>query len=330
MKRSDKCCPDYWQALRLLLLVLSLTYLAYFFWKERDNINLAFSFGYEVLSLIIMLQFTNHLTLTVRYQIILEKVAERSIAFRPWFRIFAIGRFLNTLIPQSGILYRSIALKEEFGISYTGFIAAFASFAWLDVILSFSIALMVLLLTSPSSIPDLAVLRAAVSLILIVLIITPSLFLILSSRIPFTSSKLLWAKSKMEEVLKLTLSSVKDYRYLVSSFALGFASFIQVCMVFYLCFSALSYSSTLVGAVVFCSMYRLSSYVQITPGNLGIQELAFALVAAFTGISFVQAVIVSAILRVTGFFMIFVLGGVTGGFRAIRHKEEEKEESQAY
>jgi hypothetical protein len=70
--------------------------------------------------------------------------------------------------------------------------------------------------------------------------------------------------------------------------------------------------------VLFFVLSQLSTYVQITPGNLGVFELGFGALGSQLGIGLVGGLLVAALIRVTGYIALLIAGLALGGIKAAR------------
>jgi hypothetical protein len=59
---------------------------------------------------------------------------------------------------------------------------------------------------------------------------------------------------------------------------------------------------------VFYALYRLTFHVNITPGNIGIRELAYGLLCAQADVGMSKGILVSAELRILSTVVLLVLG----------------------
>ena len=123
--------------LRWLLAIACLTYLAKFFYDSRSDLSIALSLNGWVLTGIVAMQLLYYLLQGERLRIVMIKCSGRKLPALPWLKLFIIGRFLNTIFAQAGNVSRGIILKRDYGVSYTRYIAANASMAWMDTGMNF-------------------------------------------------------------------------------------------------------------------------------------------------------------------------------------------------
>ena len=99
----------------------------------------------------------------------------------------------------------------------------------------------------------------------------------------------------------------------VGLIGLGIALFM-----FGLAFEALDIDVSVSTVVVFFVLLQLSTYVNITPGNLGLLELGFGALGAQLGIGLVGGLLVAALIRISGYSALVLAGVSVGGIEALR------------
>ncbi len=246
------------------------------------------------------------------------KLAERSVGFWPWLQLFVLGRFLNLFVPQAGNVYRGVELKRRFGIGYTRFVAAFVNAPWVAMVMNFLIGAVVVGLAQPEARVGAWPLGLLLGLAALVTAAAPVLALPLLALVPQRWRALAWLHTRLAETLQVTLASLRDARYLARVLAWTLAAFVQAVALLWLCFVALGADVGLAQAVAFYVLLQLSTYLAVTPGNLGLQELAFGFLALGMGGGAVEGVVVSGLLRVTGVIALLLTALPMGGVQALR------------
>lgn len=307
---------------RAILVVLCVAYLVRFFYKGKDSLDIVFNLNFITIFYIITLQLLYHLLVSYRFQLVLEKCSGSKLPFFPWFKIFVLGRFFNTVFLQAGNVYRSVRLKQDHNISYTRYISSFTSFAWMDTCINLIITMVVIIVLNP----DFRIGQFIAWKILTVLTITiaaiPILAEALLRKMNFKNKYLHWSHSKLSEVLTVSIQNLKDRVYLLKIILLGLVVFLRTCVLFYICFLSFDIHVNLPTLAVFYALFKLSTYVNLTPGNLGVQELAYGFLSEQMGIGMAQGILVSAFIRVIGTCVIFVLGLIFGGIDLLRHRKD--------
>lgn len=264
-----------------------------------------------------------------RFHVVLVRLAERAVGFWPWLRLFTVGRFLNLFVPQAGNVYRAVELKRRFDVGYTRFIAAFVNAPWIAMVLNFAIGAALLgLLQSATRVAGVPLWLALAGAALVTAA-APFVLVVLLPLVPQRFRWVGWLHGRVSEMLRLTLESLRDARYLLWVMAWTAASFAQAVLMLWVCFTALGLPAGLAEAVAFYVLLQLATYVALTPGNLGLQELAFAGLAAGFGGGAVEGVLVSGLIRVTGVVALVALALPFGGVEALRESRRPRPSTTA-
>ena len=253
-----------------------------------------------------------------RFHVVLVRLADRAVGFWPWLRLFVVGRFLNLFVPQAGNVYRGVELKRRFDVRYTRFFAAFVNAPWVAMVLNFAFgaALLGVLQSSASvsAVPVWLALAAAA----VATAAAPFVLALILPLVPQRIRWVVWLHGRLTEMLVVTLDSLRDARYVGRVVAWTAAAFAQAVVMLWVCFTALGVTVGLAEVVAFYVLLQLATYVAVTPGNLGLQELAFAGLATGMGGGAVEGVLVSGLVRVTGVVALLALALPLGGVEALR------------
>jgi hypothetical protein len=218
-----------------------------------------------------------------------------------------MARFYNMFFAQTGNIYRGVEIKRRFGISYTDYVSASVSFGWMDICLDLIITGAIIILVRPDF--KLGVFKAYqfVALLLFVIICLPILADLVLKRIPIKIPSLLWIKTKLSEVLTATTTNIKDLPYLAKIVIWGLLVAAQTLIVYYILFIGFEIKLDIPSLMLFYAVLKLSSAVIITPGNIGIQEIAFGVLSTQIGSGMAQGILICAISRVLGSSIIIIL-----------------------
>ena len=102
----------------------------------------------------------------------------------------------------------------------------------------------------------------------------------------------------------------------------GIITFINTVAIFYLCFKSLAITVALPSLALFYVVLHLSVQIIVTPGNLGVRELAYGILSDQMNIGMAQGLIVSVILRILGTSIVIVLGSFFGGIDLLRRRKD--------
>lgn len=261
---------------------------------------------------------------SVRFHVVLVRFAERPVGFWPWTRLFVLGRFLNLFVPQAGNVYRAVELRRRFDVRVQSFLVAFVNAPWLAMILNFGFGAAFVGLLAPSAAvagwPLWALLVAATLVTSLAPIVALPLLPLFPERLRWAA----WLRARLGEMVGVTLRSVREPRYLARVTWWTLLAFIQASAMLWLGFVALGIPVGVAEAIAFYVLLQLATYVQVTPGNLGLQELAFAALSAGFGATVADGILVSTIVRVTGVIALVVAALPMGGLEALRLTRAER------
>lgn len=306
--------------LKLVIFLLCAGYIVKYFYSNWDSLQIAFKINKLMIICIVLFSITTLLTFSYRFKIIMHKCSGKNPPFWKWFKIIMLARFYNLFFAQSGNIYRGMELKKQFGISYTDYVSASVSFAWMDICLDLILSEIIIILVRPDF--KLGTVKAYqfVALILIIILCLPILADVLLKRIPLKASALLWLKSKLSEVFTATINNIKDLAYLAKIIIWGLLVAAQTLVVYYILFISFDIKLDIPSLVLFYALLKLSSAVIITPGNIGVQEIAFGFLSSQIGGGMAQGILISAISRVLGSSIIIILAVILGGTGLIPKK----------
>jgi uncharacterized membrane protein YbhN (UPF0104 family) len=255
---------------------------------------------------------------SARFHVVLVRFAERPVGFWPWTRMFVIGRFLNLFVPQAGNVYRAVELRRRFDVSVQSFLVAFVNAPWLAMILNFLFgALFVGLLAPAAEVagwPLWALLAAATVGTSLAPIVAIAMLPLFPARFRWAA----WSRARLAEMVSVTLRSVREPGYLARVGWWTLLAFVQASAMMWIGFVALGIPVGVAEAIAFYVLLQLATYVQLTPGNLGLQEFAFAALSAGFGATVADGVLVSTIVRVTGVIALVATALPVGGLEALR------------
>jgi len=253
-----------------------------------------------------------------RFHVVLVQLADRPVGFWPWLRLFVVGRFLNLFVPQAGNVYRGVELKRRFEVRYTRFFAAFVNAPWVAMVLNFAFGAVLLGVLQASARVAGVPVWLALGVAAVATAAAPFVLALLLPLAPQRFRWVAWLHGRLGEMLRVTLASLRDARYVGRVVVWTAAAFAQAVAMLWVCFAALGVSVGLAEVVAFYVLLQLATYVAVTPGNLGLQELAFAGLATGMGGGAVEGVLVSGLVRVTGVVALVAMALPLGGVEALR------------
>ncbi len=314
--------------IKLIILFVSIAYISHFFYKNWNTIEIGFRFNKLIIGLILILSLSALITYAYRLKIILDKCAGTSPLFWNWFKIIILGRFLNLIFSQMGNIYRGIELKKNYQISYTNYISTFVSFVWMDLCLNLIISEFVIVFLNP----DIKICNYNITNILLLIVLFTFLSPIFAKfflQLFFKKFRwFLWINSKLTEVLTITLNNLKDFRYMTKFILLGLFVLAQTLAGYFLLFLSFEIKLSFPTLIIFYTLLKFSTFVVITPGNMGIQEIAFGFLGEQMGIGMAQGILVSAVGRVISTSIIILSGIIFGGVGLLKRRKEYTKENE--
>lgn len=312
----------YKKILRWVLAACCLAYIIWFFAKNTEKLRLVLNLHPLILVGLACLFVLGHSLYSYRFKIVLEKCSGGSIPFWPWFKMVMLGRFLSTFAPQAGNIYRGVCLKKNYQVSYTRYASSFFSFTWMDTCINMIYTVAIVLVVKPDlRIANFKALDFLVPLTTAIAV-TPILLVFVFRLIKFRSRFLSWLHAKLSEMLTVSVSNLRDGVYMLKLVLTGIIAFINSIAMFYLCFLSLDMPASLPTLALFYVILRLSNHVIITPGNLGIRELAYGILSEQMYIGQAEGILISAIIRVLSICVIISLGTLFGGIDLLRRRKD--------
>ena len=300
--------------------------LVYIVWFFRQNSHELVRLSYlRPLSLVGLagLFVLGHIIYSYRFLIVLKKCSGRSIPLWAWFKIVVLGRFLSTFAPQAGNIYRSVLLKKKYQITYTRYASSFFSFNWLDTCVNIIFATVIILVMQPDlrlgSFVALYFLAALFVLIAVVPLLLETVFRLIT----FRNRWIAWLHGKLSEMLTVSVGNLTDTSYLLKIILSGVFSLVNTVAIFYLFFLGLDLDVNLPVLVLFYVVLKLSNQIIITPGNLGVREIAYGILSEQMQIGMAEGMLIALCVRLMGTSILIILAGLFGGSELLKPCEKK-------
>lgn len=295
-------------------------FIVHLFATEQANLGLLSRISLHDIVVITLLQAGQLLLNAFRYLLIVEKCSGQSIAFIPWLRVYVFARLVNLILPQAGNVYRALRLKKLFQVSYTRYAGSFLAFGWIGASLNLAIAAAAVALWAPEL--QFGTVSAHWWLLMLALGFAcgPLVLDQAVRRIP-AQGRLLRMRASAGEAVGSAVLAVTDLGHFGWAVGLGLSAFTLACLVFYVSFLSLGIELGAGELALFYAVLQLSTYVQLTPGNLAVQEIAFGLMGEHIGIGMGEGIVVAALLRLCGYAALALLAapmGILNLFRQMR------------
>jgi uncharacterized membrane protein YbhN (UPF0104 family) len=302
--------PAWWRTAGLTAFqVACVGYVAHGLWRERAELSHALSLSLAALVVLGVLHVVAHAQRTLEFTYMLRRLGVRE-PFGDGFWLTAAGYLLNHLPLNAGLIMRAALLKQDHALPYTSYISLTMVNALVNVAVGALIGLVAAgsgWLGALSGAPALA-LFAALAAASIAPLCLPGRFAprgrgFVARRLRLLLDGLVLIRGNGSGLALLALLAVS--RLLSTSARL------------WICFGALGASISLSGAALLGWGSVLFTLINITPGNLGLRELALSVVAAQLGSSQVIGMAATSMDRVV-LLAYIVLVGIPGMYRIRR------------
>jgi len=269
--------------------------------------------GPLVLTGLCALVVLNQALMSLRFAQIMKHMGAPNVGLLAWFRLTSVGQMLNLFVPQLGNVYRGVTLKRDYGITYLTWATGLVSFVWLDMVGGLLIAVLAISKLEPGLrfAGMSAVLLLALGLFFI--FFGPIVAALVMERLPSRSGFIGRTQARLTSLLSTASAAARSPRLMLRFFGLNVLVTIGQTATLWLAFHSVGASIHLSGLLLFQILVKLTSQVVVTPGNLGITELAFGALARGSARTLEQGIAVSLLLRAVGSAMVVLLGALSGG-----------------
>jgi hypothetical protein len=262
---------------------------------------------------IALLAISNQWLMAWRFKLVMKQCAGADIPHATWFRLTSVGQFLNLLFPQIGHLHRALVLKRDFGTSYVAYTSGMLVFFWFDLLTSFLFAVLVVGVQDPGfRVAGLAVLPLLVAAS-VMLVVLPALLRWVAARTRLDWAGVKWGVERVLTVLVSIRDASKSGSFVLRFLLLNVVVVIGHVAVLALAFEAVKCPLGLGDLMMFQVLLKLSNQVMITPGNVGLTELAYGVLAGAASAGVQHGIAAAVLLRTIGTVVIVGLGWALGG-----------------
>jgi uncharacterized membrane protein YbhN (UPF0104 family) len=278
----------------VLVLALELgciAYVAHVLWRERENLAGAFALEPRTLFALFGLMGVAHLQRAFEFTYMLRRLGVRE-PFWDGFLLTGAGFLLNHLPFNAGLIMRATVLKRDHALPYTSYVSLVAVNALVNVSMAAVLGLTTVSLSRPfhvaSALPLLAAFAAMLAGAAVSLSIRPAW-------VP-AGDGFLYRKLR---VFAQGADSVRgNARQLAFLACLASTKIVFAGLRMWLCFGALGHDVSVLAAGLLASTTIVFSLINVTPGNLGLRELALAAIATQLGSSYAVGMAAASVDRV--------------------------------
>jgi uncharacterized membrane protein YbhN (UPF0104 family) len=255
-------------------------------------------------AVLLMAQVAYLVTESLRMQSVLQEAAGMTFGPIVMFRIFVMARILNLVIPQSGNVYRIASLKDQYNAPIVETTGGLAAFVWISVTASLALSTVLTIVSRPGTPDGNTVSAAVLAGLTVAAIAAPWILLALASRITSDSSFL----TKVRRAATAALDVIRHPRILAHFLGYWALSLIVIVIMYSTAFSMVGSIPSIATLIAIYALVQATSFVVITPGNIGIQDLGFAAVAVAFGSEPAVAAAAALIVRISGVAVTALVG----------------------
>ena len=261
----------------LLLQLACVAYVARVLWRERAELSTAFDLSAGAIISLLALMAVAHVQRAYEFTYMLRRLGVKE-PFGEGFLLTGAGFLLNHLPFNAGLVMRATVLKRDHALPYTSYLALVMVNALMNVAMAAVVGLVTVAFTAHGrgTLPLLAAFAA-------MLVGAVTLAFLPVSWVP-EGSHFLWRRLRMlGSGIALLRGNTSNLLLLA---ALAFTKVVVSAVRVSICFGALHAYLSPLPAALLSSTTIVFSLVNVTPGNLGLREVAMAAVSTVIGSSY--------------------------------------------
>lgn len=343
MNKPSRSQKRFFSRAKQLLLIVIFGLLLFYVYRHREEFAFILSLHWLYFFPVVVLNAAGLVLTGFRYYLVLSSVAP-AISFFTVFKYFILGGFINKFIPHGGGVFRLVMFKKNSNIGYRDGISVLISFGWLNALVSLLAGVFIIGIYNPqASFQKVPVLLFLLGLVLVQLLLLPFFNLWVkkfqrssSGSAPIDGPE---PPTGFRSIMVMGMDIIQRVSGLLKNKIIQLKSTMIILVnvgvsigVIYLLFLGMGKTIDLTLATVLAVTLRLSSVIELTPGNLGIREFFLGFLASGMGQGMAQGMTISLVLRLItifnkGILSLFVLlkDKSPGASTAQKETEAEKE-----
>ena len=306
--------------IKIILTVLLLSYIAYYIVNNTEEF---FKLSHVTVWQLVQMFIIYCILLSVigtRMFIIMNACGLSNIKYFNWIEIFILARFFNKIIPQLGNIYRALKLKEDYGFTYMKYIGTFMAFIWFDIVTILCLITIVVFVTEKSML-IFGIPTYLWSFVLLFLFTIAPIFISFIAKYGIeTQGRLHNVLSECHNIIGVIASPT----FIIKQLIFSMLSFVLYASLLYLCALSIKVEIPINMLVMFSAIIKLSTYIVITPGNIGIKEISLGYLSIASNLDFADGVMIAAISRLIIYISTITLGCIFGGIPMIKEIQNYK------
>lgn len=229
---------------------------------------------------------------SLRMQVVLQRAAGMRFGMLFMLRVFVLSRILNLVVPQSGTVFRIAEINSRYGARITETTGGMVAFVWISTVANLAAAAVIEFVAGD----DAAGPWPALAAVAVTAAIAPFVVVLLVGRL--SSGRPI--VDRLGRLARSVIAVVRDGRVIARFAVLWMATVGLVVAVYASGFAIAGDVPPIALMIVLYTLVQASSFVVLTPGNLGIQELGFVGIAVLFGVDAGVAAAAALVIRVSG------------------------------
>jgi uncharacterized membrane protein YbhN (UPF0104 family) len=264
--------------LSLIFLLLCVAYVGRVLYRERAELRGALELSAGAIAALFVLNGVAHLQRTYEFTYMLRRLGVRE-PFGEGFLLTGAGFLMNHLPFNAGLVMRATVLKRDHALPYASYLALVMVNALVNVAMSAVIGLLCVTFATARAHVE----RPLVLMFGAMLAGSLGLAFVPNGWIPARSG-FVWNRLR---TLGTGIRLVRgDARNLTLLALLAFTKVVVAAVRMWICFGALKATLSPLAAALLSSTTIVFSLINVTPGNLGLREVALAGVSTLLGTSY--------------------------------------------
>jgi uncharacterized membrane protein YbhN (UPF0104 family) len=281
------------------LQVLVVGYMIHVLWKQRAEISHAFDLSILALVALTVLMFVTHVQRTYEFTFMLRRLGVHE-PFGDGFLLTGAGFLLNQLPFNAGLVMRAAVLKRDHALPYTSYLAL----VLVNAVVNVSVAALLGLVAIWIEPLGLRTQLALTALFGAILLGGAFVTFLPKSLIPQGNNFVF----RQLRILSEGLTMLRGGSSLALLFGLAMLKVVVSGGRMWICFDALNEALPPLAAALLASITVLFTLFNITPGNLGLRELALAGLSTHLATTYSVGMAAATIDRVVYFLYTLVIG----------------------
>jgi uncharacterized protein (TIRG00374 family) len=302
MKNESRPRMGFISAAKMLLMVILLVLLAVFVYKHRQEFQfiLSINTGYILPSLLLI--GAGQVLTAYHFNLVITCVSH-PISFFSAFKYFTLGGFINVFVPHGGGVYRAVMFKKDGNIRYRDGISILVSFGWLNSLVSLGLGIVIVALYKPAmQFQGVPVLLFFILLLLVQVLSIRALDLWVQRFHSLRREGLRSIRQMGGDIVERITTVMKNAPLLLKSIILIGLNVGLTIWALYLLFASIGVPADITFLTIYAVTIRLSSVIELTPGNLGVREFVFGLLSSGMGQGAAQGIAISMMWRLITVF----------------------------